>query len=116
MRYLSLFLAAMFFMSSAAAAVRACAGECAAEPHSVECALAAHGAEPSCAQPQDVARCLSRCIQSYKSGEQGASAYAPAAVAVASGAGQHRIALPVGLGAVVLAETAPIVGPPMLTM
>ncbi len=110
MRYLTLFLAAMFFTSNAVAAARACMADLAGPEHVAVRALDAEGDEHLCPQSDDAGRCLTHCTQSYKSDEQRFSADAHV-IAVAP----FLVALHVSFQArpklVVVASAPPIVGP-----
>ena len=112
MRYLTLFLAAMFFASNAAAAVRACIADLAGQEHVVAHALDTRAGEPLCLPSDDAGPCLKHYAQTYQNEEQNAWAdFTPLALAPvltllhASFQAQPK--------AVVTLLTPPIVGPPL---
>lgn len=112
MRYLTLFLAAMFFASNAAAAVRACMADLAGQEHVAIRALDAEGDEHLCPQSEDAGRCLTHCTQSYKSDEQRFSADVHA-VALAPALAVLHVSFQAQPKPVVVASAPPIVGPPL---
>ncbi len=112
MRYLTFFLAAMFFASNAAAAVRACMADLAAQDHVAVRALDAEGDEHLCPQSDDAARCLTHCTQSYMSDEQKFSADFPV-LALAPVLTVLHAAFQAQPKLVVVAAAPPIVGPPL---
>ena len=112
MRYLTFFLAAMFFASNAAAAVRACMADLAGQEHIAVRALDAEGDEQLCPQSDDAGRCLTHCTQSYKSEEQKVSADVPV-VALAPSLAVLHAAFQAQPKPVVVASAPSIVGPPL---
>jgi hypothetical protein len=114
MRYLTLFLAAMFFASNAAAAIGACIADLAGQEQMAGHGLVAHVGEPAgkplCPPTEDAGPCLTHYAQSYQSDEQKLWADVPAAalvpeITVLQGIFQAPPKL------VVLASAPPIVGP-----
>ena len=112
MRYLTLFLAAMFFASNAAAAVRACIADLAGSGHVAAHALEAGAGEPLCPQSEDTGACLKLYAQTYQNDEQkiwaGVSAAALAPVLTLL-----RVSIPPQPKLVLVAAAPPIVGPPL---
>lgn len=112
MRYLTLFLAAMFFASNAAAAVRACIADLAGSGHVAAHALEAGAGEPLCPQSEDTGPCLKHYAQTYQNDEQkiwaGVSAAALAPVLTLL-----RVSIPPQPKLVLVAAAPPIVGPPL---
>ncbi len=70
MRYLTFFLAAMFFASNAIGAVRAYVVQPTGQEHAAVRALDAEGDTHPCQQSDDAARCLTHCTQIYTNHEQ----------------------------------------------
>jgi len=112
MRYLTFFLAAMFFASHAAAVVRACIADLAAQEHIAVRELGAEGYEHQCPQSDDADRCLTHCTQSYKNDEQKFSVDVPA-FAFAPFLTVLHASFQAKPKAVVVASAPPIVGPPL---
>jgi hypothetical protein len=112
MRYLTFFLAAMFFASNAVATVRACVADLAEQGHMAVRALDAEGDEHLCPQSDDAARCLTHCTQSYKNGEQTFSADVHV-VALAPFLAILHVSFQAKPKLVVVASAPPIVGPPL---
>jgi len=69
-RYLILFVAAMFFASNVAAAVRACVVDLATQGHIAVSAPAAAPGESKCPPTDDAGPCLTHYAQSYQNDEQ----------------------------------------------
>ena len=70
MRFLTLFLAAMFIASNAAAAVRACVADLAGQGHTAVRVLAAAGEEELCPQFGDAGPCPLHYAQGHQNYEQ----------------------------------------------
>lgn len=112
MRYLTLFLAAIFLASNATATARACIADLAAQGHVAIRALDAEGDEHLCPQSGDAARCLTHCTQSYKNVEQKFSADVPA-VTFAPFLTVLHVSFQAKPKVIILASAPPIVGPPL---
>ena len=114
MRHLTLFLAAMFFASNAAAAIGACVAELAGHKQMAGHALDARASEPAskplCPQPDDTGPCLTHYAQSYHGDEQKSWA-AVSAAALVPELGVVKVAFHALPKPVVLASARPIVGP-----
>lgn len=114
MRYLTLFLAAMFFASNAAAAIGACIAEFSGQDQMAGHAPAASAGEPAgkplCPQSDDVGPCLTHHAQSYQSDQEKIWADIPAAAIVPERTVVH-LPFQVPPKLVVLATASPIVGP-----
>ena len=111
MRYLTYFLAAMFFASNAAAAVRVCTVDLAGQGHAVVRALDSECGGHPCPQSAAAALCLTHCTQSYSIGAQRLSADAPLLV-LAPALADFHVPIQVQPKPIVLALALPIVGPP----
>ncbi|MDP2639964.1 MAG: hypothetical protein Q8Q16_04750, partial [Betaproteobacteria bacterium] len=70
MRYLTIFLAAMFFANNVVAAVRACVADGKTQEHVAISAPVAAGGEPLCPPSDDAGPCLTHYVQSYQNDEQ----------------------------------------------
>ena len=112
MRYLTLFLAAMFFASSAAAAIGACIADLAGHEHMAGHAPDANAGEPLCPPSDDAGSCLTHYVQSYQSDEQKFWADFPPAVP-APVLGVLHVAFQEKPKLLVMAAAPPIVGPPL---
>jgi hypothetical protein len=112
MPYLTVFVAVMFFASSAAAAARACIVDLPGQEHVAVRALDAEGNEHLCPQSDDVARCLTHCTQSYKSDVQQFSADVPLFVLAPAPAVFHA-PIQARPKLVIVALVPHIVGPPL---
>lgn len=112
MRYLTFFLAAVFIVSNAAAAARACRADLAGQEHIAARALDTEGDGQLCPQSDDARRCLTHCTQSYKYDGHKLSAdfsavAPPPFVEVFHVSFQAKPTVPA------LATAPPIVGPPL---
>ena len=112
MRYLISFLAAMFFASNAAAAVRACIADVGTQEHVAISAPAAAGAETPCPPTDDAGPCLTHYAQSYQGDEQKFWANFPPVV-LAPVFGVIHVAYQAKPRLLVMASAPPIVGPPL---
>lgn len=114
MRYLTCFLAAMFFASNAVATARACIVQLAGQEH---VAVRAHNAEGDAhlsPQSGDATGCLTHCTQSYRSDKQQFSADVPLLVlAPAPAPAVFHTLVQAQPRLVVLAMAPHIVGPPL---
>jgi hypothetical protein len=113
MRYLTLFLAAMFFANNAAAAIGACFADLAGSKHHAIKTQVAEGSKPLCPPSDDAGPCLTHYAQAYQIDAQPAWAdFTPAAPAPVLGPLHASFqAKPKRL--VLVASAAPIVGPPL---
>ncbi|MGP1676864.1 MAG: hypothetical protein ACTS6J_06855 [Burkholderiales bacterium] len=112
MRYLTLFLAAMFFANNAAAAIRACVVDLAGHEHLVASVPAVAGNEDLCPPSDDAGPCLKHYAQSYQSDEQKLWADFPR-VAPAPVVAVLHVPFQAKPKLVLLASAPPIVGPPL---
>ena len=112
MRYVALFLAAMFFANNVAAAVRACIADAVMPEHAVVAVETAAASHPLCPQQDESGPCPTHYAQSYPSDEQKAWAGFPRVVPVPVVA-----ALPAIFHAQpkdrFYASAPPVVGPPL---
>jgi hypothetical protein len=110
MRFLTLFLAAMFFANNATAAVRACVADLARSQHLAVRTLVAEANKRPCPPSEDAGPCLTHYTQTYQIDEQQAWAdFTPLAPVAAP---LHASFQPKPKR-VVLASAPPIVGPPL---
>ena len=112
MRYLTFFMAAMFFANNVAAAVRACVADLNTHEHIAISAPAAAGGGPLCPPSDDAGPCLTHYAQSYQSDEQKAwVGFTPAAPAALLGV--FHVAFRAKPKRPFVASAPPIVGPPL---
>ena len=112
MRYLALFLAAMFFANNVAAAIRACIADAAMQEHAAAMVDAAAASHPLCPQQDESGPCLTHYAESYQGDEQKAWAGFP---------GVAPVPVVAALPAIVhakpkdrfYASAPPVVGPPL---
>ena len=110
MRYLTFFMAAMFFANNVVAAVRACVADLNTHEHIAISAPAAAGGGPLCPPSDDAGPCLTHYAQSYQSEEQKIWADFPP-VAPAPVLSVLDVAFQANPKLLVMASAPPIVGP-----
>lgn len=112
MRYLTLFLAAMFFANNVPAAVRACVADSKSHEHIAVSAPADAGGEALCPPSDDAGACLTHFAQSYQNDEQKFWADFPP-VGPAPVLSLLHVAFRAKPKPLVMASAPPIVGPPL---
>lgn len=112
LRYLLILFAVMFLGNGAAAGVRGCMVNLAAQEHAEMQIPGTSGDEQLCPEADSAANRAAHCMQSYKNADQKVSFDAPT-FSIARPILPHRASAPARPAPVVMASAPPAVGPPL---
>lgn len=113
MRYLTLFLMAMFFANNAAAAFRACAIDLAGQDQVAAHALEPRAGDTPCPESDESGPCLKHFVQSQQYDEQKTWAGVPAPVPLLAPKVLQLLITAQPRPVLIMAVAPPVVGPPL---